>query len=57
MLFSQDKKENDLILVRNQALEYAMAAAKHSSHVTTERIHTADVLSDAEKYLKFLRTA
>lgn len=57
MLFSADKKENDLIVIRNQALEYAMAAAKHSSHITTERIHTADVLSDAEKYLKFLRTA
>ena len=54
MLFSADKKENDLIVLRNQALEYAthLAATNPGTTPTTESI-----LSDAEKYLKFLRTA
>ena len=56
MLFSADKKENDLIVLRNQALEYATHLACRANY--PDRSPTTEtILSDAEKYLKFLRTA
>ena len=56
MLFSTDRKENDLIVVRNQALEYATILARRATYPDMPPT-TESILSDAEKYLKFLRTA
>ena len=56
MLFSADKKENDLIVVRNQALEHSIRTNYPSSLASTT-ITAERVISDAEKYLKFLRSA